>query len=39
VRYRDTLWDAVVQGDAAAPGDTRYIVAVDGSTLRVARRA
>lgn len=39
VRYRDTLWDAVVQGDAAAPGDTLYIVAVDGSTLRVARRA
>ena len=39
VRYRDTQWDAQIEGDAASPahGDPFFIVAVDGSTLRVAR--
>lgn len=34
VRYRDTLWDARVEG--ATEGEVYYITAVDGSTLRVA---
>lgn len=39
VRYRDTQWDAQIEGDAGAPvhGDPFYIVSVDGSTLRVNR--
>ncbi|HXC38703.1 MAG TPA: NfeD family protein [Burkholderiales bacterium] len=39
VRYRDTLWDARIEGEAGAPvrGDVFYIIAMDGSTLRVAR--
>ena len=39
VRYRDTQWDGVIEGDAGSPvhGDPFYIVSVDGSTLRIAR--
>ena len=39
VRYRDTQWDAQIEGDAGAPvhGDQFYIVSVEGSTLRVTR--
>lgn len=39
VRYRDTLWDAQVEGDAGSPahGELFYIVAVDSSTLRISR--
>lgn len=33
VRYRDTLWDARVEGTTDL--DTYYITAVEGSTLRV----
>jgi membrane protein implicated in regulation of membrane protease activity len=39
VRYRDASWDAVVEGEVRGePGEVLYISAVDGSTLRVARR-
>jgi membrane protein implicated in regulation of membrane protease activity len=40
VRYRDTLWDARVEGEpgTAAPGDTFYIAAVEGSILTVSPR-
>jgi membrane protein implicated in regulation of membrane protease activity len=40
VRYRDSLWDAQIEGAAGspAPGDPFYIIAVDGSTLRVSAR-
>jgi membrane protein implicated in regulation of membrane protease activity len=39
VRYRDALWDAVVEGEVRGePGEMLYIHAVDGSTLHVARR-
>ena len=34
VRYRGTLWDALVEG--ATDGEVFYITAVDGSTLKVA---
>ena len=34
VRYRDTLWDARVDG--ATEGEVYYITAVEGNTLRVA---
>lgn len=39
VRYRDTQWDAQIEGEAGAPvhGDPFYIVSVEGSTLRVSR--
>ena len=39
MRYRDTQWDAQVEGDAGTPvhGDPFYIVSVEGSTLRVSR--
>lgn len=36
VRYRDTLWDAVVEG--ATQGDVFYISAIDGNTLTVSCR-
>ena len=39
VTYRDALWDAVVDGEARGEaGEVFYITAVDGSTLRVAKR-
>lgn len=39
VRYRDTLWDAEVEGDTGAPahGELFYIVAAHGNTLRISR--
>ena len=42
VRYRDTLWDAVVQGGSgdAAQGDAGnmyYIISINGNTLHVGR--
>ena len=39
VRYRDTQWDAQIEGDAGVParGDSFYIVSVEGSTLRITR--
>jgi len=38
VRYRDTLWDAHVAGEASGePGEILYITSVDGSTLKVSR--
>ncbi len=36
VCYRDTLWDAVVEG--STDGDAYYISAVDGNTLKVSSR-
>ena len=39
VRYRDALWDAVLEGESRGePGEVLHIVAIDGSTLRVAKR-
>ena len=36
----DALWDAVIEGDARGEaGEVFYITRVDGSTLRVAKRA
>ena len=38
VRYRDTLWDAQVAGEASGePGEILYITSVDGSTLKVSK--
>lgn len=38
VKYRDTLWDAQVAGDASGePGEILYVVSVDGSTLKVSK--
>ena len=38
VKYRDTLWDAQVAGDASGePGEILYIVSVDGNTLKVSK--
>lgn len=38
VKYRDTLWDARVAGDASGePGEILYVVSVDGSTLKVSK--
>jgi membrane protein implicated in regulation of membrane protease activity len=40
VRYRDADWEARVTGECAGePGEVLYITAVEGSTLRVERRA
>jgi membrane protein implicated in regulation of membrane protease activity len=40
VMYRDALWDAVVEGEARGEtGEVFYITRVEGSTLRVAKRA
>ena len=40
VKYRDALWDAVVEGEARGEtGEVFYITRVEGSTLRVAKRA
>ena len=40
VRYRNTQWDAEIEGDPQSPvaGDAFHIVAVHGSTLRIARK-
>lgn len=39
VRYRDALWDAVLEGESRGePGEVLHIVGIDGSTLRVAKR-
>jgi membrane protein implicated in regulation of membrane protease activity len=39
VRYRDALWDAVIEGEARGEaGETFYITRVDGNTLRVAKQ-
>jgi membrane protein implicated in regulation of membrane protease activity len=38
VKYRDTLWDAHVVGDAAGqPGEILYVVSIDGNTLKVSK--
>ena len=38
VRYRDTLWDAEVSGEAAGePGEVLYITSVHGNTLTVSK--
>ena len=38
VRYRGASWDARVEGaEALEPGATVYVLAADGSTLRVAK--
>jgi len=38
VKYRDTLWDAHVAGDAAGePGENLYVTSVDGNTLKVSK--
>jgi len=40
VKYRDALWDAVIEGECRGEaGEVLYITAVNGSTLRVAKRA
>jgi len=40
VRYRDALWDAIIEGEARGEaGEVFYITRVEGSTLRVAKRA
>jgi membrane protein implicated in regulation of membrane protease activity len=39
VKYRDALWDAVVEGEVRGePGEVFYIRAVDGNLLRVAKQ-
>ena len=43
VRYRDALWDAVIEGEPGRDfrgetGEVFYITRVEGSTLRVAKR-
>jgi len=39
VRYRDALWDAVVEGEfRGEAGEVFYIRAVEGNTLRVAKQ-
>ncbi len=38
VRYRDTLWDAEVSGEASGqPGEVLYITSVHGNTLTVSK--
>ncbi len=38
MKYRDTLWDAVVEGGSdAAPGEVFYVVSVNGNTLKVSK--
>jgi membrane protein implicated in regulation of membrane protease activity len=38
VRYRDALWDAVIEGEARGEaGEIFYITRIDGNTLRVAK--
>ena len=39
VRYRDALWDAIVEGEfRGEAGEVFYIRAVEGNTLRVAKQ-
>ena len=39
VKYRDALWDAIVEGDfRGESGEVFYIRAAEGNTLRVAKR-
>jgi membrane protein implicated in regulation of membrane protease activity len=39
VKYRDALWDAVVEGEfRGEAGEVFYIRSVDGNTLRVAKQ-
>jgi membrane protein implicated in regulation of membrane protease activity len=39
VKYRNALWDAQIEGDGnGETGEVFYIVAVEGNTLRVAKR-
>jgi membrane protein implicated in regulation of membrane protease activity len=39
VKYRDTLWDAVIDEPAdSAPGEVLYIVSMEGNTLKVSRK-
>ncbi len=38
VRYRDTLWDAEVAGEASGePGEILYVISVNGNTLTVSK--
>ena len=38
VKYRDTQWDAIVEGSAdASPGEIFYIAATDGNTLKLSK--
>ena len=42
VKYRDALWDATVMGEAPGemkgePGESLYIAAIDGNTLKVSK--
>jgi membrane protein implicated in regulation of membrane protease activity len=38
VKYRGSLWDALVAGDAAVePGEILYVTSVDGNTLKVSK--
>ncbi len=38
VKYRDTLWDAQVAGDASGePGEVLYVTSVDGNTIKVSK--
>ncbi len=39
VKYRDALWDAVIEGECRGEtGEVLYVTAVDGSRLRVAKQ-
>ena len=39
VKYRDTLWDAIIEEPAdTAPGQVLNIVSMEGNTLKVARQ-
>ena len=38
VKYRDALWDATVAGEVQGePGETLYVTAIDGNTLKVSK--
>jgi len=38
VKYRDALWDATVAGEAGGEmGETMYVTAIDGNTLKVSK--
>jgi membrane protein implicated in regulation of membrane protease activity len=40
VRYRDTSWDAVIEGDTLAdaqPGEVFYVVSANGNTLKISK--
>jgi membrane protein implicated in regulation of membrane protease activity len=39
VKYRDALWNAIIEGDfRGESGEVFYIRAIDGNTLRVAKQ-